>query len=108
MSRVPVVNTFDVFKPLGYEYHRTLKRVISDHFEEFEFFGELQLYMRKPPKNSQGGRPVEAYLLNAEQFVLLAVLAKTSPATVDLKMRICTAFAEQKRLLAQTTTTTTE
>ena len=107
-KHTPAVSTFDVFKPMGYEYHRTLKGVISDHLGEFESFGELQLHLRRPPKNSLGGRPVEAYLLNEEQFLLLVVLAKTSPATVDFKMKICKEFAEQKRLLAQTTTTTTE
>lgn len=96
---VPVVSTFDLFTKMGYKEHRKLKEVISSHKEAFEEYGFLPLEREKPTKKD-GGRPSESYLLNEDQFILLVLLAKNSPESVDLKIRVSREFKRMKSTIA--------
>lgn len=96
---VPVVSTFDLFEKMGYREHRMLKKVISDNLVAFEEHGFLQLQMQKPTKK-EGGRPSESYLLNEDQFILLVLLAKNSPESVDLKIRVSREFKRMKQTIS--------
>lgn len=96
---IPVVSTFDLFVKMGYKEHRMLKRVIAENLPAFEDFGFLQLQMQKPTKK-EGGRPSESYLLNEDQFILLVLLAKNSPESVELKIRVSREFKRMKSTIA--------
>ena len=96
---VPVVSTFDIYSRMGYKEHRKLKEVISAHREAFEELGKLPLEREKPTKK-EGGRPSESYLLNEDQFILLVLLAKNSPESVELKIRVSREFKRMKRTIA--------
>lgn len=96
---VPVVSTFDLYSKMGYKEHRKLKEVISAHREAFEELGKLPLEREKPTKK-EGGRPSESYLLNEDQFILLVLLAKNSPESVELKIRVSREFKRMKRTIA--------
>ncbi len=100
INEQPAVSTFDLFERMGYKEHRTLKRVIADNYIDFESLGLLHLDVQKPTKKT-GGRPTESYVLNEDQFILLVLLAKNTPESVALKVRICKEFsATRKRLKA--------
>lgn len=96
---VPVVSTFDLFKRMGYNEHRKLKEVINNNKSAFEDLGLLPLERMKPTSET-GGRPTESYLLNEDQFVLLVLLAKNSPESVDLKIRVSKEFKRMKQVIA--------
>lgn len=98
-NEVPVISTFDLFERMGYKEHRTLKRVISDNIEAFHEYGFLHLDVQKPTSKS-GGRPVESYLLNEDQFILLVLLAKNTPQSVDLKIRVSREFKRMKQTIS--------
>lgn len=99
-NNIPVVSTFDLFVKMGYSEHRTLKRVVSDHVDEFREYGFLHLERQKP-KGVEGGRPVEAYLLNEDQFILLVMLAKNSKESVALKYRVAKEFKRLRDVVSK-------
>ncbi len=93
------VSTFTLFEKMGYKEHRVLKRVIIDHIEAFEDLGFLHLEVQKPTK-ATGGRPTESYLLNEDHFILLVLLAKNSPESIKLKIRVSKEFRRLKNTVA--------
>ena len=95
----PIVSTFDLFEKMGYHEHRTLKRVIVDHKDAFDDIGLLHLHVQKPTRK-KSGRPIESYLLNEDHFILLVLLAKNSPESVQLKIRVCREFKRLKKTVA--------
>lgn len=99
-NKKPVVSTFDLFPKMGYATHMDLKRVINEHKSDFDDYGLLRLESRKPQKGSKGGRPEESYYLNEDQFVLLAILAKNTQKSVDLKIRVSKEFSRMRSELA--------
>lgn len=98
-NNVPVISTFDLFSRMGYREHRKLKEVISANKEAFEDLGLLPME-REKPTGKEGGRPTESYLLNEDQFILLVLLAKNSPESVQLKIRVSREFKRMKQTLA--------
>lgn len=96
---IPVVSTFDLFEKMGYKEHRTLKRVVADNIESFSEYGLLHLDVQKPTSKN-GGRPIESYLLNEDQFILLVLLAKNTPQSVSLKVRVAKEFKRLKQTVA--------
>ena len=93
-----VVSTFDIYRKMGYSEHRKLKEVINDNILAFHDIGLLPLERTKPGK--KGGRPIEAYLLNEDHFILLVLLAKNSPESVALKIRVSKEFRRLKKTVA--------
>ena len=98
----PLVSTFLLFEKMGYKEHRTLKRVISDNLEAFDEIGFMHLDVQKP-NNNKGGRPIESYLLDEDQFILLVLLAKNTPESVKLKVRVAKEFRRLKDMVANIT-----
>ena len=91
VDREPRVRTFDVFKGLGYEGHRELKKVIWSNKKLFENKGVL-IQSSVKDTNAGKGRPDNSYLLNEKQFVLLVMLVKNSPESLELKNKIADEF----------------
>ena len=95
----PLVSTFNLFNKMGYKEHSKLKRVISSNESAFKDIGLLPLERQKP-LDKKGGRPIESYLLNEDQFILLVVLAKNTPESIALKIRVAKEFSRLKKVVA--------
>ena len=99
VNNKPLVSTFLLFEKMGYKEHRVLKRVIAEHIDAFNEIGFLHLDVQKP-KDKKGGRPIESYLLTEDQFILLVLLAKNTPESVALKVRVAKEFRRLKSIVA--------
>jgi hypothetical protein len=97
INEVPLVSTFRLFSVMGYREHRMLKKVIKDNKEAFLDLGLMQLEVTKPTKK-EGGRPTESYMLNEDHFILLVLLAKNTPESVKLKIRVSKEFKRLKQI----------
>lgn len=97
VNEVPLVSTFKLFSMMGYKEHRMLKKVIKDNEVAFLDLGLMQLEVTKPTSKT-GGRPVESYMLNEDHFILLVLLAKNTPESVKLKIRVSKEFKRLKRI----------
>lgn len=94
------VSTFDIFSGFGYPEHRSFKRRIKEHEESFLKYGEL-LEAQNCALNRKRGGQEKSYLLNEEQFMLLVTIAKTTPESIELKMRIINEFMRMRKQLAK-------
>ena len=97
INEIPLVSTFRLFSVMGYKEHRMLKKVIKDNEAAFLDLGLMQLEVTKPSSKS-GGRPVESYMLNEDHFILLVLLAKNTPESVALKIRVSKEFKRLKQI----------
>lgn len=98
-NNVPLISTFLLFEKMGYKEHRKLKEVINSNIEAFAELGLLPVE-REKPKEKKGGRPIEAYLLNEDHFILLVLLAKNTPESVKLKIRVSNEFRRMKQTIS--------
>ena len=98
----PRVSTYSIWDKFGYKEHRALKKVIFSNRTLFETKGEL-VSANTVAVSPKGGRPDESYLLNERQFILLVMLAKNMPATVEFKDRIEQEFFRMREKLASLT-----
>jgi phage regulator Rha-like protein len=94
------VSTFDIFSGFGYPEHRSFKRRIKDHESSFLKYGDL-LEAQNCALNRKRGGQEKSYLLNEQQFLLLVTIAKTTPESIELKMRIVEEFTRMRKALAQ-------
>lgn len=93
IGNTPKAGTFLIAK--GFErQHKHVIKLITAHVTNFEKFGNLKLR-----KVTTKGRPVEEYLLNEEQTMLLGTLLRNSPVTVEFKTRIIVEFKNIKQKL---------
>jgi hypothetical protein len=99
LKNKPLVSTFLLFEKMGYKEHRVLKRVIADNMDAFNEIGLLHLQVQKPT-DKKGGRPIESYLLDEDQFILLILLAKNTPESIQLKVRVAKEFRRLKAVVA--------
>lgn len=99
INEVPLVSTFDLFEKMGYKEHRMLKKVVIDHIDAFNDLGFRQLELTKVIANT-GGRPVKTFLLNEDHFILLVILAKNTPESVQLKIRVSKEFKRLRAVVA--------
>ena len=60
--------------------------------ESLERFGVLTFEMRKPPKNSKGGRPRKIYHLNEQQATLLITFLDNTPQVELFKVALVKQF----------------
>lgn len=102
-GKEPRVSTALLFEKLGYTGHRFLKRVISAHEKELLEYGLLPLERQKVAGTK--GRPDESYLINEDQFILLVMLVKNSPESVELKVRIAKEFKTMRKMLSKLAST---
>ena len=98
-NEVPLISTFSLFDKMGYKEHSKLKRVIAEHQSAFDDIGFLPLERQKPTKKT-GGRPIESYLLSEDHFILLVLLAKNTPESVQLKIRVAKEFKRMNAFIA--------
>ena len=96
------VSTFDIFIGFGYPEHRSFKRRIKDHESSFLKYGKL-LEAQNCASNKKRGGQEKSYLLNEEQFMLLVTIAKTTPQSIELKMRIIDEFMRMRTALVKAT-----
>jgi phage regulator Rha-like protein len=95
-----MVSSFDIFKGFGYPEHRSFKRRIKEHESSFLKYGKL-LQAQNCALNKKRGGQEKSYLLNEEQFLLLVTIAKTTPESIELKMRVIDEFLIMQKQLAQ-------
>lgn len=93
------VSTFDIFKGFGYAEHRTFKRLISNSMDGFLKYGTVFEALQSASNKKRGGQE-KSYFLNEEQFMLLVVISKTTPESLELKMRIVDEFVRMRNALA--------
>lgn len=98
-GKEPRISTFLIFAHFGYKEHRALKKVIFKNRVKFEKKGAL-ISATTVADIASKGRPDESYLLNERQFVLLVMLAKNTPESIELKDRIETEFYNMRLRLA--------
>jgi len=98
------VKTWDIWKGFGYSEHRMLKQLIFRNRQLFEDRGKLISEKvsthREVETKRKGGRPDESYFLNERQFVLLIMLSKNTPESLELKSRVETEFERMRKTLA--------
>ena len=97
INEVPLISTFRLFSVMGYREHRKLKEVINNNIDAFKDLGCIPLQREKPTKKA-GGRPTESYMLNEDHFILLVLLAKNTPESVKLKIRVSKEFKRLKQI----------
>ena len=95
------VKTWDLWQGFGYKEHRTLKRIISENLAEFESRGLVISASTDAEIKKGKGRPDESYFLNERQFILLVMLAKNTPESVELKSRVEVEFHKMRSQLAK-------
>lgn len=64
--------------------------------KHLERFGVLTFEMRKPPKNSKGGRPRKIYHLNKQQATLLITFLDNTPQVELFKVALVKQFYEMR------------
>lgn len=64
--------------------------------KHLERFGVLTFEMRKPPKNSKGGRPRKIYHLNEQQATLLITFLDNTPQVELFKVALVKQFYEMR------------
>ncbi len=77
----------------------SLRELIKTYKSDLEEFGVLSFEMRKPSKNSKGGRPQEIYYLNEQQTTLLLAFMRNSDVVVDFKKKLVKEFYKMKKAL---------
>ena len=75
--------------------HKHVLELISRYESDFEDFGRL-----KRRKISTKGRPIDEYLLNEDQFLLLGAYFKNTPIARDFKKKLIGEFSRMRRQLA--------
>lgn len=77
----------------------SVRELIKTYKSDLEEFGVLSFEMRKPSKNSKGGRPQEIYYLNEQQTTLLLAFMRNSEIVVDFKKKLVKEFYRMKKTL---------
>ena len=73
-----------------------INQLIRYKKEHLERFGILAFEMRKPPKNSKGGRPRKIYHLNEQQATLLITFLDNTPQVELFKVALVKQFYEMR------------
>lgn len=79
----------------------TIQQLVKIHKRRLEKFGVIAFEMRKPPKNSKGGRPKKVYLFNEEQATLLITFLDNTDTVADFKVELVRQFYAMKTELLQ-------
>ena len=73
-----------------------VNRLIRNKKSSLERFGVLGFEIRKPPKNSKGGRPRKIYHLNEQQATLLITFLDNTPQVELFKVALVKQFYEMR------------
>lgn len=92
-----VVDSRDIAKQLENE-HESLMALLKKHQVKIEKGCKevIRLEIGKPPKGSQGGRPIQFAWLTEKQSAALLNLSRNTDRAVDLKIGLAVAFVDQK------------
>ena len=77
----------------------SVRELIKTYKEDLEEFGVLSFEMRKPSKNSKGGRPQEIYYLNEQQTTLLLTYMRNSEVVRSFKKKLVKEFYKMRMTL---------
>lgn len=75
---------------------KSVNQLIRYKKKHLERFGVLTFEMRKPPKNSKGGRPRKIYHLNEQQATLLITFLDNTPQVELFKVALVKQFYEMR------------
>lgn len=103
-GKEPRVKTWDLWKGFGYSHHRYLKEIVTRNIELFEERGNLFSVAPATSNKKAKGRPDESYFLNERQFMLLIMLSKNTPESIELKSRVEKEFERMRKTLASLAT----
>ncbi len=73
-----------------------VNRLIRNKKSSLERFGVLEFEIRKPPKESKGGRPRKIYHLNEQQATLLITFLDNTPQVELFKVALVKQFYEMR------------
>ena len=73
-----------------------VNRLIRNKKNSLERFGVLEFEIRKPPKESKGGRPRKIYHLNEQQATLLITFLDNTPQVELFKVALVKQFYEMR------------
>lgn len=104
IDKEPRVRTFDIYQGFGYSHHRYLKDIVTRNSDVFKSKGDLISVSPDTLIAKGKGRPDESYLLNYRQFVLLTMLSKNTPESIELKSRVEDEFHRMREALAKVST----
>lgn len=104
IDKEPRVRTFDIYQGFGYSHHRYLKDIVTRNSDVFKSKGDLISVSGDTLIAKGKGRPDESYLLNYRQFVLLTMLSKNTPESIELKSRVEDEFHRMREALAKVST----
>ncbi|WP_057804380.1 Rha family transcriptional regulator [Pediococcus stilesii] len=93
--------TSDVIAEYANVNRHTIQQLVKTHKHRLEKFGVIAFEMRKPPKNSKGGRPKKVYLFNEEQATLLITFLDNTETVADFKVELVRQFYAMKTELLQ-------
>jgi phage regulator Rha-like protein len=77
----------------------SVRELIKTYKEDLEEFGVLSFEMRKPNKNSKGGRPQEIYYLNEQQTTLILSYMRNSEVVRNFKKKLVKEFFKMREVL---------
>lgn len=93
------VGTFSLWEKFGYYEHRALKKVIFENRELFESKGKL-ITASTVAGIKKVGQPDKSYLLNERQFILLVMLVKNTPESIEFKSRVEIEFNRMRKTIS--------
>ena len=88
-----------MWEKFGYYEHRALKKVIFENRELFESKGKL-ITASTVAGIKKVGQPDKSYLLNERQFILLVMLVKNTPESIEFKSRVEIEFNRMRKTIS--------
>ena len=96
----PRVSSWNLKDGFGFnDDHRYVVRMIEKYRSDFEEFGVIAIERQKPI-GPDGGRPVDAYLLNENQAMFLGTLFRNTFKVIQFKKALVKQFDKQKKLIS--------
>ena len=85
--------------------HKNVLTMLDEYATEFAAFGALafETEVRPAQEITRGGLPARYAMLNEDQCIFLLTLARNSPLTIELKVRLVQAFRKARDLLTPPT-----
>jgi hypothetical protein len=89
-----LISTKDISKDLALS-HKSIMYMISKYRSDFEIYGDINYEIKKPMKNTTGGRPTKAFILNKKQRILLHLLLSNTKRNKAIKIKLSNLFSEE-------------
>jgi len=99
VNQEPRVDSRLIASQIGVE-HKNTRSLIEQYQNALETFGQLPFETEVGKRTQGGGNPEKFYLLNEDQSYLLLTLTRNTDQAVQLKIRLVSAFGEQRRTIA--------